>query len=254
MTLPTREDLDLLEYSDHDFLQPSLPLEPPLPVSPPSATRTNIELNLSVLNRYLPGTESILLIAPYAALYTFQRSSEQWEKASIQGTLFVVRLESPSLGSDRYAIIILNRLGLENFTLVLQPGADVDLEDEIVVVRGGVEDDGMIWGLWIFEEGEGKSTAGMRDEVERVVRSCVEASRVVGGHEGNGTILEEENSSYMHVSPIDSPPRQPENHFAPNSALDPSSTVLQTQSAESQSGRDILGALFHRAMLNYRGP
>lgn len=251
-----------LEYYEDEFLDTtsilSQPLNPTLP-SPPPSTRTNVELNLSVLKRYLPATESILLITPYAALYTFQPSAEHWEKSSIQGTLFVVRLEPPPFGPDRYAIIILNRLGLENFILELQPGADVDLENEIVVVRGGVEEDGMIWGLWIFEEGDEKSTAGMRGEVERVVRSCVEASRGGGGDDGNGSDLMDENCSAngdgdyangTHVSPIDSPTHQQHQQPVPESA--PPSSLVSPQT-RSQPGHDILGALFHKAMLNYRG-
>lgn len=251
-------------YYEHDFLHTAPihppPLNPSLP-SPPPSTRTNVELNLSVLKRYLPATESILLIAPYAALYTFQPSAEQWEKSSIQGTLFVVHLESPPFGLDRYAIMILNRLGLENFILELQPGADVDLEEEIVVVRGGAED-GMIWGLWIFEEGEEKSTAGMRSEVERVVRSCVEASRGWEEDDDNGSFPGDENSythedgdyaNGTHVSLIDSPPQQPQDQTVPRSVPDLNPISPQSQPLASQAGHDILGALFHRAMLNYRG-
>lgn len=170
-------------------------------------------------------------------------------------------LESLPLGPDRYAIIILNRLGLENFILELQPGADVDLEEEIVVVRGGAED-GMIWGLWIFEEGENKSTAGMRSEVERVVRSCVEASRGVEEDDGHGSVPGEENSytygngDYVngtHVSPIDSPLQQPQDQSVLRSVPDLNPALPRSQPLASQGGHDILGALFHRAMLNYRG-
>ncbi len=239
------------------------PINPTLPLPPPSS-RTNVELNLSVLKRYLPATKSILLIAPYAALYSFLPSAEQWEKSSIQGTLFVVGLASPASGPERYAIIILNRLGLENFVLELRPGADVDLEEEIVVVRGGggVEEDGMIWGLWIFEEGDEKSTAGMRGEVERVVRSCVEATWPAGEHDSNGNLVGDGHShthgdgDYVngaHVSPIDPPPEQPQHQPLPRTSPEASIASAQAQSSEPQPGQDILGALFHRAMLNYRG-
>lgn len=245
-----------LESSEHEFVDPTL--DPPLP-PPHLSTRTNLELNLSVLQRYLPATESILLIAPYAALYTFEPSAEEWEKSNIQGTLFVVHLQTPPFGPGRYAIIILNRLGLKNFILELRPGANVDLENEIVVVRGGAEADDMICGLWIYEEGENKSTAGMRDEVEGMLRSCVEASQVEWEND-NGSDLGNKNYSAhgdggytngTYISPIDVfTDQQQEDHPVLEPAPDPSLVPQQTQ---SQPEQDILGALFHRAMLNYRG-
>lgn len=254
-----------LRYSAHEIIDtttiPSPPLDPPLPPPPPS-TRTNVELNLSVLRRYLPATESILLVAPYAALYTFQPSAEEWEKSSIQGTLFVVRLEPSPFGSERYATIILNRYGLKNFILELQPGADVELEDEIVVVRGGAEDDGMIWGIWIYEEGENTSTAGLRGEVERLVKSCVEASGVEEGsdgnedHSGNETHPAHEDDDYKistHISPVDvSTHQEPQDHpmHRTGSGRKVGSAPSQTQ---SEPEHDHLGALFRKAMLNFRG-
>ena len=249
------------EYHEQEFIDTASMLSPPLSLpSPPPSTRTNLELNLSVLKRYLPATESILLIVPYAALYTFQPSAEEWEKSSIQGTLFVVRLATASFRLERYAIIILNRLGLKNFILELQPGADVVLEDEIVVVRGGVKEDGLIWGLWIYEEGENNSTAGMRAEVERVVRSCVENSLVEGADHDNGNDPGDDkysahgdgdNGNGTHVSPIVSSTHseQQQDHPALKPAPDSSSNSPQTQ---SQPKHDILGALFRKAMLNYR--
>lgn len=260
--LPTAQ-VPLEEYYTHDYIQTTSILSPPLdpPLSPPPlSTRTNVELNLSVLQRYLPSTESILLIAPYAALYTFQPSTEEWEKSSIQGTLFVVSLKTSHFGLERFAVIILNRLGLKNFILELQPGADVDLEDEIVVVRGGVERDGMIRGFWIYEEGENTSTAGLRSEVEGLVRSCVEASRVEGvdddsgGDLGDETYLPHEDGDYINGTHVLSTHtlthQQQQAHPVHEPALDSNLLSPETQ---SQPQHDFLGPLFHKAMLNYRG-
>lgn len=142
----------------------------------------------------------------------------------------------------------------------LQPGADVDLEDEIVVVRGGVEGDGAIRGFWIYEEGENTSTAGLRDDVESLVRSCVEASRVDVVDDNNGGDLEDEkypaheDGHYVNgtrLLPVGTLNHQQEqNHAVREPAPDASYFPPQTQ---AQPKEDILGALFHKAMLNYRG-
>src|SRR5437868_5642645 len=59
----------------------------------PSPTRTNTELNLSVLRRYNPLVRNILSIAANAVIYLFSPSLQQWEKAGIEGTLFVCDTE-----------------------------------------------------------------------------------------------------------------------------------------------------------------
>lgn len=252
-----------LKYYEHEYIQTTAILSPPLDPPPLPASlsgRTNVELNLSVLQRYLPSTDSILLIAPYAALYTFLPSTEEWEKSPIQGTLFVVSLKSSHVGLERYAIIILNRLGLKNFIMELQPGADVDLEDEIVIVRGGEEGDGPIRGFWIYEEGEDTSTAGLRGEVESLLRSCVEASQVEGINDDNWGDLEDErypiydyggHSNGTHVLPIDTLIHKVEQN-RPVYESAPDTPYFQPQN-QPQTKQDFLGALFHKAMINYRG-
>ena len=251
------------KHYGHEYIEsPSIlspPVEPP-PLPASLYTRTNVELNLSVLRRYLPSTESILLIAPYAALYTFQPSVEEWEKSSIQGTLFIVSLKPSHIGLERYAVIILNRHGLKNFIMELQPGADVDLEDEIVVVRGGGEGDGMIRGFWIYEEGEDTSTAGLRGEVESLVRSCVEATQVDGVDHDSWSDLEAERYTIYeygdqmngtHVLPIDTLAHQQEyNRPVRESALDASYFPPRNQ---PQPKQDKLSALFQKAIVDYRG-
>ncbi|KAI9764277.1 MAG: hypothetical protein M1840_008568 [Geoglossum simile] len=151
-------------------------LEPPRPAAP---TQTNDELNLSVLRRHNPAVTSILSIAPYAVVYLFSTATQQWDKSGVEGTMFVSQL-SPSAGtsSERYAVIILNRRGLDNFTAELLQGDDVDVVSEYVILRvnadGGQEH--RIYGLWIFSEPAPSSTAQTREINAQIIKDCAVAA------------------------------------------------------------------------------
>ncbi|OCK78601.1 PH domain-like protein [Lepidopterella palustris CBS 459.81] len=148
---------------------------PPLDSLPPPPTRSNNELNLSVLRRHNPAILSILSIAPYAVLYLFSPSLQTWEKCGIEGTLFVVQLTPSHLGADRYAVMVLNRRGLENFVTELERGDDVENTEEYVILqvkgKGGDGDGPLIYGLWIFSE-PASSTSMAREVNAKVIQDC----------------------------------------------------------------------------------
>jgi len=148
-------------------------IQPPtndLPPTSPPPPRTASTLNLSVLRRHLPTLTAIITIAAYTVIYIFRPALSAWEKSGIEGTLFVVRLDL-----ERYAIIVLNRRGLDTFVLELKKSEEVEVTEEFVIVQG----EGGVWGLWIFEE-EG-STRGGRERVGGVILECAgRAERRVG--------------------------------------------------------------------------
>ena len=149
-------------------------------------TRTNEELNLGVLKRYNPQISTILSLAPYAVVYLFNTSTQQWEKekVGIEGTLFVCELTPGELGEERYSVFVLNRRGMQNFETRLHDGDDVQLSDPYVILRvdgkddsnhiEGVQADGQqsIYGLWIFSEPAPSSTAETRDLNSRIIKEC----------------------------------------------------------------------------------
>ncbi|KAH8815556.1 hypothetical protein F5884DRAFT_182269 [Xylogone sp. PMI_703] len=101
----------------------------------PPATRTNTELNLSVLRRHNPHIQSILSIAANAVIYYFT-PPQSWEKSGIEGTLFVCQCEpAPITGSERFCLVVLNRRSLENIILDLGQTEDVELTSEYVILR-----------------------------------------------------------------------------------------------------------------------
>ncbi|KAL8926101.1 MAG: hypothetical protein Q9172_001929 [Xanthocarpia lactea] len=175
-------------------LQPSdqydsdVPLPPAQDIPP---QRTNAELNLSVLQRHLPSITTIISIAPYAVVYIFTSTLQNgpaWEKSGIEGTLFVCQ-QTPDErdGTERYSVVVLNRKGLNDFICPLS--GDIDFEAGYIILHSTNTEEGEenIWGLWIFEEDEGSSTAGMREANAKIIQNCAaRAVRNVPADPSNG--------------------------------------------------------------------
>lgn len=167
--------------------------------APANPTLTNDALNLSVLQRHLPSTISIDFLAPYAVVYIFNTTAQEWEKSGIEGTLFV-----PKLQDETHAVVVLNRRGLDNFILHLKSAEEVDLTEEYVILQGNGRDDlgrgdkgeGKVYGLWIFEEGEG-STKGVRGACGRFIVECAEK----GGKGRGGGGVDGRSNGYTQQRP-----------------------------------------------------
>ena len=102
---------------------------------PDQPLRTHDQVNLSVLQRYVPSLLQILSRAPATQIYTFSQEAAKWEKANIEGTMFVGKLTpSPITGSQRHCVIVLNRKGLEN--LIIESGEieNVEVTDEFLLL------------------------------------------------------------------------------------------------------------------------
>ena len=143
-------------------------------VPPPPATRTNAELNFSVIRRHNPAVTSIISIAPYAVIYLFSTTTQEWEKCGIEGTLFVCQQSPTDLGADRFCVLVLNRRGLENFQADLSSEGDVEVTEDFVILRVYDENASTqnIYGLWIFSEPPPSSTANMRAITAQIIRDC----------------------------------------------------------------------------------
>jgi len=148
-------------------------------VYPPLHKRTNEELNLSVLRRYLPSVSTIISIANYSVLYTFVTPSQQWQKSEIEGTLFICALEPSPSGIEQFSVMILNRRGLENFISEIKSPDHVEISDEFVYLKSEAHGEEQMYGLWIFSEPE-TSTAHARQINAQIILECArraEASR-----------------------------------------------------------------------------
>jgi hypothetical protein len=147
-----------------------------LPVPRPSKTRTNDELNLTVLKRHCSEISSILSIAPYAVIYEFNPQPEPtWNKSGIEGSLFICQLTAgPQLGEDRYSAIVLNRRGMENFEAELREADNtgVEITDDYVIVSLMEDGAQKIFGIFIFSEGPGSSTEKTRMLNAELMKRC----------------------------------------------------------------------------------
>ncbi|KAG6040574.1 hypothetical protein E4U41_000082 [Claviceps citrina] len=121
--------------------------------------RTNTELNVNVLQRYLPSIQTILSIAANAVVYTLDSGSTSWDKSGVEGTMFVcTQSPHPESGQPRACVFVLNRRGLDNLIVDLARVSHVEIAGELVIfkVEGGttrLEDDKVI-GLWIHNDRE----------------------------------------------------------------------------------------------------
>jgi hypothetical protein len=138
------------------------------PMAPPP-TRTNTELNLLVLRRYVPNVERIISIAPFAVVYIFSPETQQWEKSGVEGTLFVCQLSGGNY--LRYNVVILNRKSLDNFITDLVSGEDIEITEQYVILQV-IGDDGTpnIYGLWIFSEED--TVPSVRETVANSIQEC----------------------------------------------------------------------------------
>ncbi|KAF6836209.1 mRNA-decapping enzyme 1B [Colletotrichum musicola] len=136
----------------------------PAPDPHPSLlTRTNTDLNLSVLRRYLPSINATLSIAANAVVYTFNPSLPGWDKTGIEGTYFLCMQDPlPAAPGPRACIFVLNRRGLENVILNLDDVADFEVMDEIYIFRlrqdatsqAETEVENKVMGIWIHADKE----------------------------------------------------------------------------------------------------
>lgn len=131
----------------------------------PPLTRTLEELNLSVLQKWNPDITAILSVAPYATIYDFASATNEWQKGSIVGSLFICQLSPGGYGEDRFRAIVLNRGGLENFEAELRQSdsSGVAIQGDFVeVMRIDPEtQETKVNAIYIYSE-EGTSTEHSR--------------------------------------------------------------------------------------------
>lgn len=141
--------------SDYETDAPPPAVDVPLP--PP---RSNEELNFAVLQRVYPELHAIEHVTPYAALYTFNLETQQWEKVGVEGTLFVCQLTPLPSGVERFCVVIYNRRGLDNFYLDLTSSEEMEIAEPYVILQG----DDVVYGIWIFADPPPASTSNCRVE------------------------------------------------------------------------------------------
>jgi hypothetical protein len=190
--------------TDYDSTYEEVPTEDLLPPAPPM--RTNTELNLSVLRRYAPSVRTILSIAANAVVYRFSPTIQQWEKAGVEGTLFVCdTAEGPTAEGPegRHAsgqhpsacVIVLNRHGLNNLILEMGDVEEVEVMGEILSIRHVEGSEQQVLGIWVHADKDNirSEIAGSVLGKWREVRNAVERDKATttttgGGGRGEGGV------------------------------------------------------------------
>ncbi|MCJ1386036.1 hypothetical protein MMC17_009161 [Xylographa soralifera] len=251
----------------------------PLPLTP----RTDEELNLAVLQRHNRDVISLEYVAPYAVVYQFSSESQQWEKSGIEGTAFVCALLPMEDYPQRYEVTVLNRRGLENFTLELANASDVEVTEEYIILNSTHDGVPHVYGLWVFSEPPPSSTSHHRTAIAYKIQECaarIEASRrpnleqIESGHDdyvdeevpmGRQLSLKEMFGQQRQQDDAWSirshSPRRPWTQYGttldpdfvrtPQIHAPPHSPAVSAQS--NGQGRDVLLDMFRRAGEGYRG-
>lgn len=124
-------------------------------------------MNLSVLQRYNPAIREIICQAANAVVYIFTPETGAWEKSGVEGTMFVCEQLA---GHDSFCVFVLNRRGLENLVLDLGSTQDVEVTEELLILRfneaGPGKEYQKVMGLYIHNN---------RDDRERnsdIIQQC----------------------------------------------------------------------------------
>ena len=179
----------------------------PPPPAPELLHRTNTDLNLGVLRRYLPSISAILSIAANAVVYTFSPETQGWDKPGVEGTMFVCTQAAGGNGSGNggggnnttggACVFVLNRRGLHNVVIDLARVAECEVTPELLIFRlerqpgdAGADDDGAelnVLGLWIHadedhtRETNGKLVYETWREVREGARKASASARAAAG-------------------------------------------------------------------------
>jgi hypothetical protein len=133
-------------------------MQAPYDYEPPPPTRTNTDLNLAVIQRYLPSIHTILSIAANAVIYTFDAQGQNWVKSGVEGTMFVCA-QSP-LPEDpqrrpRACVFVLNRRSLGNVMIDLARVSHVEIMGELVILKVEGEwpgEEEKVLGVWVHND------------------------------------------------------------------------------------------------------
>lgn len=133
-------------------------------VSYAPTTRTNYELNMSVLKRYVPGLRAIPLTSSFVRLYEWSSTTNSWELRDTEGPMFLCesepRFSKSGLELPQSTLFVLNRRSLTNFKIDLSKVEMYEATNEkflSVKMEAGNNEPGKAYGFHLHstEEKEG---------------------------------------------------------------------------------------------------
>ena len=118
----------------------------------PDVDAVRRRLRVTNLQMSDPAICDVLGQAQYVGLYTMKEGrtgNPEWEKASIEGAMFIVRRST----EPKYNVIIKNQLGNDDLIEVPSADWDLDIHPNYLLYRTG---DGDIKGWWFHDDDERK--------------------------------------------------------------------------------------------------
>lgn len=106
--------------------------------------------NLAILNRHDSNTVEIIDDATHVAIYRFDASQSKWERLGVEGAFFITKRSVPPFNR----LIVLNRLGPENFDLDISAITKIKSQPPYVMIRCSTSGAPSIFGLWFHDIGE----------------------------------------------------------------------------------------------------
>ncbi|CAO1614460.1 unnamed protein product [Sympodiomycopsis kandeliae] len=125
--------------------------------------------NIKVLKRHDPQIATIVHSASFVVLYQYDNSTSSWSKTGIEGPMFLYKRTI----SPHYGMFVLNRNGVENFSVPLTKEDELQLTDQFVILRTEEEtsleenDEGeTIIGVWVFEKDQRQQVGEMMQSLQ----------------------------------------------------------------------------------------
>ncbi|XP_033744781.1 mRNA-decapping enzyme 1B-like [Pecten maximus] len=103
-------------------------------------------MNLAALQQRDPYITEILDTASQVALYSFSAVANEWEKTSIEGSLFLYQRSA----APTHGFMILNRLGLKNLIEPISKELEFQQQDPFLLYRNAKA----IYGIWFYDKEE----------------------------------------------------------------------------------------------------
>jgi hypothetical protein len=128
-----------------------------------SAKRTR---NLAALQKVDPNVLEIVAEASHTALYRFDAASTKWERHGVEGAVFITRNCLPPF----YSIIVLNKMGPDDFVLDVSTVQKAKTQDDYVMLRYTTGGAPVIMGLWLRDAAE-------RDELLAAVTRAIATAK-----------------------------------------------------------------------------
>uniref|UniRef100_A0A7S1BY92 mRNA-decapping enzyme C-terminal domain-containing protein n=1 Tax=Corethron hystrix TaxID=216773 RepID=A0A7S1BY92_9STRA len=121
--------------------------------------------NLRALQRVDPSTVDIVSSATHVVLYQFNDTHQQWEKAGIDGSLFLTKRNCDEINPTRFRLVVLNRSNPENLIVDVSGSFQMQVRQPYLIFRDSKNPEAAIRGIWFHDDEERSGVASLLQKV-----------------------------------------------------------------------------------------